>query len=236
MTIDLLMSFLTLSLLEIVLGIDNLIFIALVAGQLPDHMRLKVRVIGLGLALFMRVGMLFGLSWIMQLTEPVLSVYGLDLSWRDLLLLVGGLFLIWKATHEIHMDMVPSDERKAMGAKKTYRGAITQIVLIDLVFSFDSIITAVGLSNNLYVMVSAVMVAMLVMLIASGSISGFLERHPTFKMLALTFIMLIGVILVADGLHFHIPKAYIYCSFAYACAIEALNIWGAKKRAKHKKS
>lgn len=230
MTTDILMSFLTLSALEIVLGIDNLIFIALVADNLPKEYRTKARVLGLALALIIRVVMLFSLSWIMQLTEPLFSIAGKSFSWRDLLLAGGGLFLMYKAVGEMHADLGGMEEKKSMVAKKTLGGAIVQIVLIDLVFSFDSIITAVGMTENLYVMVAAVVVAMGVMLAASGYISKFLAEYPTFKMLAISFILMIGMVLVAQGMGFKVPKEYIYFAITFSMFVETLNTIASKRR------
>lgn len=232
MSMDIAMSFLTLSALEIVLGIDNLIFIALVADNLPREYRTKARVFGLALALIIRVIMLFSLSWIMQLTEPLFALGEKTFSWRDLLLLGGGLFLIYKAVQEMHADLGGVEEKKAMVCKKTLRGAIVQIVLIDLVFSFDSIITAVGMTDNLYVMVSAVVVAMGVMLVASGHISRFLAEYPTFKMLAISFILMIGVVLVAQGMGVKVPKEYIYFAFGFSIFVETLNTVASRRRKK----
>lgn len=232
MTLDLLMSFLTLSLLEIVLGIDNLIFIALICDHLPPHYRNKARLIGLSLALGMRIIMLASLSWIMQLTEPVLTLFETAFSYKDMLLLGGGLFLIAKATKEMHADIGGIEEKKAMVVRATLSGAIMQIVFVDLVFSFDSIITAVGLTNNIPVMIAAVVVAMIVMMLASGYVSAFLNKYPTFKMLALSFILMIGMVLTAEGMHVHIPKAYIYAAFAFSMFVEFLNTLASRKRKK----
>lgn len=232
MTTDILMSFLTLSLLEIVLGIDNLIFIALVADGLPKEFRSKARLLGLTLALVIRVVMLFSMSWIMQLTEPLFAVAEKSFSWRDVLLIGGGLFLMYKAVGEMHADLGGEQEKKAMVCKKTLRGAIAQIVLIDLVFSFDSIITAVGMTNNLYVMVAAVVVAMAVMLLASGHISKFLAQYPTFKMLAIAFILMIGMVLVAQGMGVKVPKEYIYFAFTFAMFVETMNTLASRNRKK----
>lgn len=230
LTTDILMSFLTLSLLEIVLGIDNLIFIALVADGLPKEYRNKARIFGLALALVIRVIMLFSLSWIMRLTEPLFSISDHSFSWRDLLLIGGGLFLIWKATLEMHADIGGMEEKKAMVGKTTLRGAIFQIVVIDFVFSFDSIITAVGMTDNLYVMIAAVVVAMGVMLVASGHISKFLSEFPTFKMLAIAFILMIGIVLVANGMGVKVPKEYIYFSFAFCIFVETMNTLASRRR------
>lgn len=231
---DLLMSFLTLSLLEIVLGIDNLIFIALVADGVPEQHRRKVRLLGLSLAFGIRIVMLMGLSWIMRLTEPLFAIGAQEVSVRDLLLLFGGLFLLWKSTKEMHADIGGIEEKRAMVATESLQGAILQIGIIDLVFSFDSIITAVGIASNLYVMVAAIGVSMAVMLMAAGGISQFLEKYPTFKMLALSFILMIGVVLIAEGMHLHIPKGYIYFAFAFSLGVEFLNILASEKRKKKK--
>lgn len=229
-TTEILASFITLSLLEIVLGIDNLIFIALVADNLPEQYRNKARILGLALALVIRVVMLMSLSWIMQLTEPLFHFMDRDISWKDLLLLAGGLFLIIKATNEMHADISGIEEKKAMVVRATLSGAIFQIVLIDFVFSFDSIITAVGLTDIIGVMVAAVVVAMIVMIVASGYISAFLAKYPTFKMLALSFILMIGMVLLAEGMHIEIPKAYIYFAFGFSMFVEFLNTLASRKR------
>jgi predicted tellurium resistance membrane protein TerC len=231
---DLFVSFLTLSLLEIVLGIDNLIFISLVADGVPEAQRKKVRTLGLALALGIRIAMLMMLSWIMQLTEPLFMAGNIGFSFRDLLLLGGGLFLLWKTTTEMHADIGGEHEKRAMVGKCSYWGAIGQIGVIDLVFSFDSIITAVGIANNFYIMVAAIIVSMVVMLVASSGISKFLREYPTFKMLALAFILMIGVVLVAEGMHFHIPKAYIYFAFVFAIGVEFLNTLASRRRMRNR--
>ncbi len=227
---ELILSFFTLSLLEIVLGIDNLIFIALVAESLPQEYRQKARIIGLSLALIIRVMMLASLSWIMQLTEPLFSIGDHGVSFRDLLLIAGGVFLIGKSTLEIHADMDGLEGKRDMVAKSTFRGAIIQIVIIDLVFSFDSIMTAVGIADNLGIMVAAVVVSMVVMVICSGHIAKFLRENPTFKMLALAFILMIGTVLVAEGMHVDVPKGYIYFAFGFSILVEGLNTVVRRKR------
>ncbi len=232
MTTDILMSFLTLSLLEIVLGIDNLIFIALVVENLPPQYRNKARIFGLALALVIRIAMLASLSWIMQLTEPLFTLADRGISVRDLLLLGGGLFLIGKATFEMHADIAGEQEKREIVRKATLGGVIFQIVLIDFIFSFDSVITAVGLADELWVMVAAVVVSMIVMIAASGYISDFLRNFPTFKMLALSFILMIGTVLVAEGMHVHVPKAYIYFAFTFSMVVEVLNTLASRKRKK----
>ena len=234
MTTEILMSFLTLSLLEIVLGIDNLIFIALVADNLPVHQRARARFIGLALALGIRVAMLASLAWIMQLTEPLFHIGDLGFSVRDLLLLGGGVFLIGKATTEMHADIGGEEEKREMLGKHSLRGVIIQIAIIDFVFSFDSVITAVGIGSNLNVMVAAVVVSMIVMMASSGYISKFLAEFPTFKMLALSFILMIGMVLVAEGMHFHVPKAYVYFAFTFSMFVEVLNTLASRKRKKMK--
>ncbi len=232
---EIIASFITLSLLEIVLGIDNLIFIALVVDKLPMQYRKKARIIGLSLALIIRVMMLFGVSWIMTLTEPLFTIYGHDISFKDLLLIAGGLFLIVKATLEMHGDVLGLHSEREVKARSTFRGAIIQITLIDIVFSFDSIITAVGLAPNVYVIIGAVVVSMIVMLMASGYISQFLSENPTFKMLALSFILMIGTLLVAEGFHYEVPKGYVYFALGFSCFVEALNTIAKRKQAKHEK-
>lgn len=230
MTLEIFFSFVTLSLLEIVLGIDNLIFIALVVAKLPRTMQKKVRTIGLTLALGMRVGMLLGIAWIMSLTEPFFSAFGLDFSFKDLLLLAGGLFLLGKATLEMHADINEKETTRDVKVKETYAGAVIQIILIDLVFSFDSVITAVGMTSNVPVIVAAMTVAMVVMLLASGWIADFLKENPTFKMLALSFILMIGTLLIAEGMHFHVPRGYVYFAFAFSVFVEAMNTLARRKR------
>lgn len=229
---ELLMSFVMLSLLEIVLGIDNLIFIALVADNLPEKHRNRARVIGLSLALGIRVAMLASLSWIMQLTEPLFEIQDHAVSVRDLLLLGGGLFLIAKATFEMHADIGGIEEKREMVGKATLSGAIFQIVVIDFVFSFDSVITAVGVADHLWIMVAAVVVSMIVMIAISGHISKFLSDYPTFKMLALSFILMIGTVLVAEGMHVEVPKPYVYFAFGFSMFVEFLNTLASKKRKK----
>ena len=231
MDASLIMSFITLSMLEIVLGVDNLIFIALVAEGLPQEQRNKARIIGLSLALAMRVGMLAGASWIIQLTEPLFTVMEHSVSIRDLLLLAGGLFLIAKSTMEMHRDIAMLEEHNdEPKAALSLRSAIMQIVIVDLVFSFDSVITAVGMVDNLSVMIAAVVVSMGVMVVASSRIAQFLRDHPTFKMLALSFILMIGMVLIAESFHVHIPKAYVYFAVAFSTGVEALNAIAKKNR------
>lgn len=228
---ELAISFITLSLLEIVLGIDNLIFIALVVQNLPKQMAKKVRFIGLSLALIIRIAMLLGITWVMSLTNPIFSVHNIEFSVKDLLLLAGGLFLIAKSTLEMHHDVTgKEEEEKQIKVKSSMFGAVMQVALIDFVFSFDSIITAVGLTPHTGIIIAAIVVSMVVMLGASGYISYFLKEHPTFKVLALSFILMIGVLLMAEGMHFHIPRGYVYFSFAFAIFVESINTAARRKK------
>jgi predicted tellurium resistance membrane protein TerC len=219
-------SFIALSAMEIVLGIDNIVFISVMVQRLPPDRRLWARRIGLSLALIFRVIMLAGIVWFIHMTTPIFSIGEYAFSWRDLILLAGGLFLLIKGTREIH-ETIEGDEEEA-GAKKLFTqsmtSAIFQIAMIDLVFSVDSIITAVGMADHIEVMIAAVMVAILVMYFASGPVAHFIERYPTTKMLALSFLLLIGAALVADAFHFHIPRAYIYFAMAFSGAVEAINV------------
>ena len=221
---ELVVAFCTLTVLEIVLGIDNVIFIAILAGKLPQHQQARARFIGLALAMITRVLLLLSVAWMARLTAPLFSVFQHNVSGRDLILIMGGLFLVWKSTHEIH-DKLEGDE--GHGGERTvasFSSVITQIVLLDIVFSLDSVITAVGMVNNIPIMIAAVLVAVVFMMFFSGPISGFVERHPTVKMLALSFLLLIGVTLIADGLGQHIPKGYIYFAMGFSVFVEALNI------------
>lgn len=218
-------SFATLTLMEIILGIDNVVFISVLVSRLPKDIAVKARKIGLLLALVLRVALLLIIGWVIGLTEPVFSIFEHGFSWRDLILIVGGLFLLYKATHEIHNTIEVSDENQSAETIKTAFGAaIIQIVIIDAVFSVDSIVTAIGMAQHVEVMIAAVIVAVGVMYVASGPIADFIAHHPTTKMLALAFLLLIGVTLVADGLGFHIPKGYIYFAMAFATGVEAINI------------
>jgi len=230
MTPEVFLSLATLTFLEIVLGIDNVIFVALMAGRLPEAQRAKARALGLGLALLFRVVMLFGLVWIAHLEEPVFSIAEYDVSWRDIILMAGGLFLIVKATLEIHHSVEGHQDQHGNTVAAAFGMVVFQIVLIDIVFSLDSVITAVGMTDHLPVMITAVAVAMAIMLLASGSVAGFIERHPTTKMLALSFLLLIGVALVADALHFHIPRGYLYFAIAFSLFVETLNIVARRAR------
>jgi predicted tellurium resistance membrane protein TerC len=225
-------SFIALSAMEVVLGIDNVVFISLLVSRLPAEKRLMARRIGLSLALVFRVIMLGGIAWVIHLTQPIFSIAGYDFSWRDLILIAGGLFLLVKGTREIHQD-IEGEEEEEGGVKAvadTMTSAIIQIAVIDLVFSIDSIITAVGMADHVEVMIAAVAVAILVMYFASEPVAHFIERHPTTKMLALSFLLLIGAALVADGMHFHIPRQYIYFAMAFAAAVEVVNVLASQNR------
>lgn len=231
---DVIVSFLTLAVLEIVLGIDNIIFLTIISEKLPKAQQPLARRIGLLLALGMRIVLLSMILWITHLTQPIFSVMDHDVSWRDLIMLGGGLFLLGKGTMEIHHHVEGEEEEKKTGKAAAAFGAVVmQIVVIDLVFSLDSVITAVGMTDHMPVMVAAVVTAIAVMMLAAEPVSAFVQKHPTVKMLALSFLLLIGVALIADGLHFHIPKGYLYFAVAFSLGVEALNLW-AKARAKRK--
>lgn len=218
------MALITLTALEIVLGIDNIIFISIQASKLPVEKQETARLIGLGLAMFVRVALLFSLSWLMGLTKPIFTVVGNEISGRDLILLSGGLFLLWKSTMEIHEKLEGEDEHASVKTGATFFSVIVQILLLDIVFSLDSIITALGMANQLWVMITAVVIAVFFMMLFSGKISTFVEEHPTIKMLALSFLLLIGVALIGDGLDMHIPKGYIYFAMAFSVLVEMLNL------------
>ena len=225
-------SFLTLSALEIILGIDNVVFVALMVQNLPDEQREKARITGLILALVMRIALLFGVAWIIGLQEPWITILGEELSGKDILMLVGGGFLLYKGTNSIH-DEVTGDHKESLGSYAgTFGAVVAQVVFIDLVFSFDSVMTAIGLTQVIGVIIAAMTVAMAVMIFSSGYISRILERFPTLKILALSFIMLIGVFLVAEGLGFHVPKGYIYFAMAFSLGVELLNLTSRKRRKK----
>lgn len=225
-------SLLTLSVLEIVLGIDNVIFLTIVAGRLPAAQRPRARQVGLAMALIFRVILLGSLSWIISLTQPMMTFGDHGVSWRDLVLVGGGLFLLYKATSEIHRMLEGEGDENA-GTKKAALGflaAVAQIAVLDLVFSLDSVITAIGMASHLPVMIAAVVVAIGVMLLAADRVGRFVEAHPTVKMLALAFLLVVGMALVADGLHFHVPRGYVYFAIAFSAAVEGLNLWAAAAR------
>ncbi len=218
------LAFATLSALEIVLGIDNVIFISILAEKLPVDQRDKARKIGLGLAMGMRIALLFALAWIVKLTDPLFSVLGRDISGRDLVLIAGGLFLLAKSTHEIHGSLEGDEGQATRQAAASFGAVIVQILLLDIVFSLDSVITAVGMVDQLPIMIAAVVFAVGVMMAGAGAISGFVNRHPTVKMLALSFLLMIGLALVAEGLHHKIPKGYIYFAMCFSLLVEMLNL------------
>lgn len=224
-TTEILISLITLTFLEIVLGIDNIVFISIVGSRLPAEQQKKVRIIGLTLALVGRILLLLAIEWIIGLTKPIFTINDFEFSFRDLILIVGGLFLIAKSTSEMHKKLeVSKEEETASLRKNTLQSAIIQILLLDLVFSLDSIITAVGLVDQVYIIVIAIVISMAVMLIFSKSISDFINKHPTMKLLAVAFLLMIGTVLVIEGLHVHVPKGYIYFSMAFALGIEILNM------------
>ncbi len=223
-------SLLTLTALEVVLGIDNLIFVAILANRLPAERQQVARRVGLGLALGMRLALLASLSWLVGLTEAVFTVAGKGFSWRDLILIGGGLFLLYKGTTEIHHRVEGDGEAEASAAPARFWPIIAQIILLDLVFSLDSVITAVGMVDELAIMVTAVVIASGAMLVASGPLSGFVNRHPTVKMLALAFLLMIALVLLADGFGLHIPKGYVYAAMGFSVAVEVLNQMAAKRK------
>ena len=222
---------LTLTALEIVLGIDNVIFISILAAKLPKAQQNRARRTGLALAMGMRILLLLSLTWIMGLTRPLVSVVGFEVTGRALILIVGGLFLIAKSTHEIHEKLEGDDSDKARRVAPSFASVLMQIILLDIVFSLDSVITAVGMVDHIAVMIAAVMLAVAVMMFAAERISKFVERHPTLKMLALSFLLLIGVNLIGDGLGFHIPKGYTYFAMGFSVMVEMLNLKIRKRRA-----
>lgn len=227
------MALATLTLLEIVLGIDNIIFIAILVGKLPKEQRDKARILGLALAMLTRIALLASLFWIMKLTQPLFTIFGNDISGRDIILIVGGLFLIYKSTHEIHSQLESAEDERQI-SKKSLRffPALIQIAILDIIFSLDSVITAVGMADHLEVMIIAIILAVLIMMVASKSISDFVEKNPTIKTLALAFLILIGIALIADGLDFHIPKGYIYFAMVFSLVVECINIYASKKNKK----
>lgn len=225
----------TLALLEIVLGIDNIIFISILVGRLPEAQRQKARILGLGLAMGTRILLLLSLAWVMRLTEPLFTVLGEAISGRDLILLVGGLFLIAKSTHEIHQSLEGAAEEAGVVSKTAgFLSTLVQIAILDIIFSLDSVITAVGMADHVPVMVLAIIIAVGVMMFAAKAIGDFVDTHPTIKMLALSFLILVGVALMAEGLDLHIPKGYIYFAMAFSLVVEMINIRlrGHQERAK----
>jgi predicted tellurium resistance membrane protein TerC len=217
-------AFVTLFALEVVLGIDNIIFISILAGKLPKESQARARTIGLALAMGTRILLLLSLAWLARLTEPIVHVARFGLSGRDLILLVGGLFLIAKSTFEIHDKLEAQEGHRSAGVGATFGAVLAQIAVLDIVFSLDSVITAVGMVDQVPVMVAAVIAAVLVMMLFAGPVSAFVDRHPTIKVLALSFLILIGTSLVAEGLHFHIPKGYVYFAMAFSVGVEMINL------------
>jgi predicted tellurium resistance membrane protein TerC len=217
-------AFATLLALEIVLGIDNVVFISILAGKLPANQQAKARYLGLALAMVTRIILLFSISWMVRLTAPLFTVFAMEISGRDLIVIVGGLFLIGKSTHEIHQKLEGERGQASARVAPTFTGVIVQILLLDVVFSLDSVITAVGMVNQIGIMVAAVMVAVIVMIGFAGAIGRFVERHPTVKMLALSFLLLIGMTLIAEGFDQHISKGYIYSAMAFSVFVEVLNL------------
>jgi predicted tellurium resistance membrane protein TerC len=221
----------TLTALEIVLGVDNIIFISILVSRLPEAVRQRARVIGLAFAMLTRIGLLLSLAWVMTLTDPIFTILGREISGRDLILIGGGLFLLWKAVHEIHGSLEGQEEGvKAAVVKASFAAVIVQIAIIDIVFSLDSVITAVGMADHVSIMVIAIVIAVLVMMFSARAIGEFVDRHPTIKMLALSFLILVGVALIAEGSDFHIPKGYIYFAMAFSVIVEMLNL---RIRARH---
>lgn len=219
-----LIALVTLTALEIVLGIDNIVFISILAGKLPPHLQQRARQMGLGAAMISRILLLLSLSWVIGLTEPLFTLLGFEISGRDLILLIGGLFLLAKSTHEIHERLEGVEGEGVPKAPPSFSGVIFQIFMLDIVFSLDSVITAVGMAQALWVMIAAVTIAVAIMLFAAEGISSFVNRHPTIKMLALSFLLLIGFTLIIEALHFHIPKGYIYFAMGFSVFVEMLNL------------
>ena len=221
-----LIALVTLTALELVLGIDNIVFLSILTGRLPDEQRPRARIVGLALAMLMRIALLFSIAWIVRLTTPWFSVLGQEISGRDFILILGGLFLLGKSTHEIHIRIEGDDhsQQTARRVASSFAAVMVQIILMDAIFSLDSVITAVGMTDQLPIMVTAVVVAVAFMMVFAGGVSRFVERHPTVKMLALSFLLLIGVTLIAEGLDQHIPKGYIYFAMAFSVFVEMLNL------------
>ncbi len=226
------MALATLTLLEIVLGIDNIIFVAILAGKLPPAVQQRARVLGLSLAMLMRIALLFSLTLLMKLTAPIITIFSNELSGRDMILLAGGLFLIGKSTFEIHENLEGEEHESGAKLKTTFGGVLGQIIAMDLIFSLDSVITAVGMTNRLGIMVAAIVIAIVFMMVFAKSVGEFIGRHPTVKMLALSFLLLIGMSLVSEGLDFHIPKGYIYFAMFFSIFVETLNVRVRRARAR----
>lgn len=220
-------AFLTLTALEIVLGIDNIIMIAILVGRMPPHMQARTRFFGLALAMVTRIALLLSITWIMKLTNDLFHLFGQGISGRDLILFFGGLFLLWKSSTEMYHSLEGEEEAEQTagnGAARNFIGTIIQIAIIDIVFSLDSVITAVGMVSHVPVMVAAIIVAVLVMMLAAGTISDFIDKHPSLKMLALAFLVVVGTVLIAEAFEVHVPKGYVYFAMAFSLGVEALNI------------
>ena len=224
-------ALITLTTLEIILGIDNIVVISILSQKLPESRQARARSIGLALALITRILLLLSLTWLASLTKPLFSVAGLKISARDLILISGGLFLLWKATREIHHVMEIPEAERGPKIVATMAGVIIQIILLDIVFSLDSVITAIGMARDVKVMIAAIVIAIFVMLLGSGAISGFIHQHPSVKILALSFLLLIGVTLIAEGFTLHIPKGYIYFAMGFSAAVETINLMAGHRRA-----
>jgi predicted tellurium resistance membrane protein TerC len=228
-------SLVTLTAMEIVLGIDNIVFISVIVAKLPPENAARARQLGLAMALAFRIALLLTLFWLIGLTAPLFTLFGEAVSWRDLVLLAGGAFLIYKATREIHTDVEGNhEEGAATAARASFGMIVTQIAVIDLVFSIDSIVTAIGMVEYVGVMIAAVVIAVIIMYVASGPVAGFIQRHPTTRMLALSFLLMIGVALVADGVGFHIPRGYIYVAMGFSALVEVLNVLARRNRGRKK--
>ena len=220
-------SFLSLCLIEIILAVDNVIFIAIVSAKLPEAKRARARLIGLSAGLFLRIALLVSIAWVVSLTNPIVTIFDFSISWRDIILMGGGIFLIWKASGEIYAEMeTEKPEKKAIYI--SFPAVIAQIMVLDVVFSLDSVITAVGIAEHLEVMIAAIVVAIVVMILVAGKVADFVERHPSTKMLALAFLILVGVVLVADGLHYHIDRGFLYAGMVFAIFVESLNLFRAR--------
>ncbi len=224
LSLDGLISFASLVLMEIVLGVDNIIFISILTGRVPSHQREKARFIGISLALLIRISLLFLITWLIGLNKILFTAYELEVTGRDLILIAGGLFLIYKSTTEMHHKLEGQDETLERKGTLTFGVAIIQILLLDIVFSFDSILTAIGLVQSVTIMVLAVIIAMVVMLVSANKIGDFIQNHPTVKMLALSFLLMIGILLFIEGFHIHVPKGYVYFAMFFSLVVEILNI------------
>jgi predicted tellurium resistance membrane protein TerC len=223
-TPEALVALATLTALELVLGVDNVIFISILAGKLPLHQRTKARQAGLMVAAISRLALLFSITWIMSLTKPLFGLFGQEISWRDAILILGGLFLIYKATAELHQKLEGETDVKGTAVQATFAGVLLQVLILDVVFALDSIITAVGMVSDVKIMVVAILLSVALMLVVAGHIHGFVERHPTIKVLALSFLLMIGMVLIADGFEVKVPKGYVYFAMGFSVFVELLNM------------